>query len=42
MTELIVISSIFFIIAVLLIVFVIEKSKEKGKIPFDDRLNKKR
>ncbi|MCG3674275.1 hypothetical protein L5F46_05735 [Aliarcobacter butzleri] len=32
------ISSIFFIIAVLLVVFVIEKSKEKGKIPFDDRL----
>ncbi|MPL66170.1 hypothetical protein SDC9_11839 [bioreactor metagenome] len=41
MAELIVISSIF-IIAALLVVFVIEKSKEKSKIPFDDRLNKKR
>lgn len=42
MTKLIVISSVIFVIIVLLIVFVIERSKEKGKIPFDDRLNKKR
>ena len=38
MTKLIVISSVIFIITILLIVFVIERLKEKGKIPFDDRL----
>jgi hypothetical protein len=38
MIELIVISSLIFLITVLIVVFLIEKSKEKGKIPFDDRL----
>ncbi len=38
MIELIVISSLIFLITVLIVVFLIEKSKEIGKIPFDDRL----
>jgi hypothetical protein len=38
MIELIVISSLIFVVSVFLIVFLMEKSKEKGKIPFDDRL----
>ena len=38
MIELIVISSLIFLIAVLFIVFLIEKSKERGKIHFDDSL----
>ncbi len=38
MIELIVISSLIFVVSVFFVVFLIEKSKERGKIPFDDRL----